>query len=130
MKPLVLALALVACGGKKDDAPGGGSAAAGPRDEVIAAWKAGNLEPSAFAPTPSPIAKDCAAGTVVGVDVLVCNLDDGADAKQAEAAGYAWVGATTGTVQVRGKLLIAAADRKKADVNGRTINALVKLAPK
>jgi hypothetical protein len=124
----LLALALIACGGKKDDAPG--AAPASPRDDLIATWKAGNLEPSAFAPTPSPIAKDCAAGTVVGVDVLVCNLDDGADPKKVEAAGYAWVGQTTGTVQIRGKLLIAAADRKKADVNGRTINALIKLAPK
>lgn len=129
---LVIVFALGACGGKKDDAPSGsGSAtAAGPRDAVLATWKSGGLEPSAFVPAASAMAKDCASGTVSGVDVLVCNLDDTADLKKVEAAGYAWVGSTTGSVQKRGKVAIAAADRHKADVNGRTINALMQMAPK
>ena len=53
-----------------------------------------------------------------------------AEAKAAEDAGLVWVGETTGAAQARGTLLIAAADRRKSDPSGRTINQLMKLAPK
>jgi hypothetical protein len=135
MKSLVLVL-LVACGGGSGDpnAPGGsgGSAAAGatPRDAVVDAWKAGGLQPSAFAPATVPVGPDCKAGTVNGVDALICAFPTPDAAKAAEAAAYAWVGAATGMVQIRGSLVIAAADRRKADPSGRTINQVMKLAPK
>lgn len=135
MRRAILIL-VAACGGGSGDpnAPGGsGSAAATgvtPRDAVVDAWKTGGLQPSAFAPATVPVGPDCKAGTVNGVDALVCAFPTPAAAKAAEAAAYTWVGAATGMVQIRGSLVIAAADRRKADPSGRTINQLMKLAPK
>ncbi|MCX5745261.1 MAG: hypothetical protein NT062_22520 [Proteobacteria bacterium] len=120
-----LALALAAC---SKDAPGG--ADANPRDAVLAAWKAGGLAPTPFAPLTTPVGKDCASGAVDRVDVIVCVYASAAEAKAAEDAGLTWVGDTTGMAQARGAILVAAADRKKADPTGKTINALMKLAPK
>ena len=133
MKRLVLVL-LAACGGGSGDpnAPGssGGAPAATPRDAVVDAWKAGGLQPSAFAPATVPVGPDCKAGTVNGVDALICAFPTPDAAKAAETAAYTWVGAATGMVQIRGSLVIAAADRRKADPSGRTINQVMKLAPK
>ncbi|MFT3696062.1 MAG: hypothetical protein QM831_23190 [Kofleriaceae bacterium] len=123
MKRWFLVAALAACGGKGD---GGASS----RDALIAAWKSAGLAPSAFAPAAnSPVGKDCATGTVNNVDVMVCNFANEADAKAATDAGLKWVGDTTGISQAKGSLLIAAADRKKADPTGATINKLMKAAP-
>ncbi|HEY0254838.1 MAG TPA: hypothetical protein VGC41_25105 [Kofleriaceae bacterium] len=123
-------LALAACG-KGDGKPGAGSAAAAtPRDALLASWKTAGLAPSPFAAAKdSPVGHDCEAGTVNSVDVLVCNFASEADAKAAVDAGLKWVGDTTGISQPKGTLLIAAADRKKADPSGATINKLVKTAP-
>jgi hypothetical protein len=140
---IVAALAVVACGkgGDKDGAGGagsgggsaGGSAAAvkGPRDALLDAWRAGGLTPSVFTPAaPGPVGKDCTSGTVSGVDVSLCVYASPAEAKAAETPALAWVGQTTGAAQARGVVLIAVADRRKADPSGRTINQLFKLAPK
>lgn len=125
MKRLMLLVALAACG--KGDGTGAGAT---PRDNLLAAWKTAGLAPSPFAAaTGSPVGKDCATGTVNGIDVLVCNFASEADAKAATDAGLKWVGDTTGISQAKGTLLIAAADRKKADPSGTTINKLVKTAP-
>jgi hypothetical protein len=124
MRIALVLLALAACGKKAE------TSAPSIRDSIIAAWKTGGLAPSAFTAATVPVGKDCATGTVNGVDVLVCTYATDAEAKTAEAAGYTWVGDTTGMVQVRGPSLIAAADRKKADVQGKTINQLMKLAQK
>lgn len=126
MRPLVaaaLALGLAACG---SDAPTGAAA----RDAAVAAWKAGSLQVSALTAATVPIGKDCQSGTVGAIDVVVCVFPTPAEAKAAEDAGLAWVGETTGAAQARGTLLIAAADRRKSDPSGRTINQLMKLAPK
>ncbi|HET9625044.1 MAG TPA: hypothetical protein VFP84_26935 [Kofleriaceae bacterium] len=125
--------ALVACGKSDkpgDPAAGSGAASAGaPRDAVIDAWKTAKLNPSAFAPAKVAFGKDCQAGSVAGVDVLVCNFATPAEAKAAEDAGLGWIGGATGASQARGSALIVVADHKKADPNGRMINQLLKLAP-
>jgi len=121
---ILIAIAAAACGKGGGSATGGGA-----RDAVIDAWKKGGLEPSAFTPAQTTVGKDCAAGTVSKVDVLICVFPSEADAKQAQDAGLTWVGDTTGAAQAKGALVIAAADRRKADPNGRTINQIMKLAP-
>jgi hypothetical protein len=116
----VVLVLVAACGN-------GGNAS---RDAVIAAWKTGGLAPSAFsAVKDSPVGKDCQAGTVNSVDVMVCSYPSADAAKAAQDLGLQWVGDTTGIATPKGSLLIVAADRKKADPKGTTINQLVKLAP-
>ena len=122
MRALAIAIVLAACG----NAPPSGS---GARDAVIGMWKQGGLDVSAFKAATSPIGKDCASGTVKGVDVMICNFPTADAAKQAADAGLQWVGDTTGSSQVRGTLVIVAADRHKADPNGKVINQLFKLVP-
>ncbi len=136
MKRLVVLL-LAACGSSGDPAnatPGApgvpGAVAAVPQEAVLTAWKTGGLQPSAFVAATVPIGTDCKSGTVNGVDVVICAFPTADAAKAAEPAGYAWVGDTTGMVLVRGSLVVAAADRRKADPSGRTINQVMKLAPK
>jgi hypothetical protein len=119
---LVAALALTACG-KSGDTP------AGPRDAVIAAWKADKLTPPAMAPAKVAFGADCQSGTVESIDVLVCSFASPAEAKAAEDQGLSWIGSVTGASQAHGSALIVLADRKKADPNGRMINRLMKLAP-
>jgi len=53
-----------------------------------------------------------------------------AEAKAAEDAGLTWVGDTTGASQAAGKVLVVVADRRKGDPSGRTINQMMKLAPR
>lgn len=122
IKWIAVAALVAACG------KGGGS---NPRDKVIDAWKSGGLSPSAFAAAQTPVAGgDCATGTVSGLDVMLCVFPTPAAAQGAEDAGYKWVGGTTGSVQAKGAVLVAIADRKKADPSGKTLNQLMKLAPK
>jgi hypothetical protein len=116
-----LALALVgAC--SKDGAKGPSS-----RDGVVAAWKKGGLEPSELKVAKTEVGKDCAAGTVGKLDVLVCTFPSEADAKAAEDNGLQWVGDTTGASKALGEMLVVVADRKKADPNGKLINQLITL---
>jgi hypothetical protein len=107
-----------------------GGAGGGSRDEVIAAWKKGGLAPSAMTAATVPVGKDCQSGTVGAIDVLLCVYPSPTEAKAAEEGGLAWVGDTTGAAQAKGSVLIAVADRRKSDPTGRTINQLMKLAPK
>jgi hypothetical protein len=125
VRALLLVLLVAACD-KGNNAPTG----PGARDTVIDAWKKGGLDASAFATAATPIGKDCAAGTVGKVDVLVCSYTTPDEAKAAQDAGLQWVGDTTGASQARGTLLIAVADRRKADPSGKTINQIFKLAGK
>ena len=128
---LALALAGAACGKAEPDKAASDKAAAPatPRDAVIAAWTADKLAPSGWAVAAVAFAKDCRAGTVAELDVLLCNFATPADAKAAQDAGNGWIGSATGASQAHGAVLIVVADRKKADPNGRTINRLMKLAP-
>jgi hypothetical protein len=139
-RAILLALLLVACGKEKDEGPaaeGKPTAAAATtaadskdREAVLAAWKKAGLEPSAMTAAQVGFGSDCKSGTVSGVDVLVCVYPSPDQAKAAQEAGYGWVGQATGISQARGAVLIAAADRRKADPSGRTINQLAKTAPK
>jgi hypothetical protein len=124
-RSLLIVLALVAAVGCSKDKKGASS-----RDGVIAAWKKGGLEPSAFTEAKSDIGKDCASGTVNKVDVLVCTFANEKDAKEAEDKGLQWVGDTTGAAKAQGEMLIVAADRKKADPTGKTINQILTLPAK
>ena len=110
-----------ACGKGKGGAAGG-------RDKLIEAWKTGGLTPSAFTAATTNVGKDCQSGTVNGVDVLVCTFASADEAKAAQDAGLQWVGDTTGAAQAQGALLIAVADRRKADPKGKTINQVFKVA--
>lgn len=126
---LAAALAAAAAGCSKDEGKGGPANApsASSRDGVLETWRKGGLAPSAFTAATVAFAKDCQSGTVNGIDVLVCELPSEAEAKAAEEPGLAWVGEATGIARAAGKLLIAAADRRKADPSGRTLNQLTKL---
>lgn len=121
---VVAAVAGAGCG------KGDGGKPAGPRDAVLDAWKAEKIEPTGLAPATVAFAKDCQAGAVQSIDVLICNFATPADAKAAEDPALGWIGAATGAAQARGAALVVLADRKKADPNGRLINKLMKLAPK
>jgi len=122
---VVLVVAAVACG-KGDGAAGGG----GPRDAVTSAWKKGGMTLSPLTAATVTVGKDCQSGTVGAIDVLLCVYPTPAEAKAAEESGLGWVGEATGAAQAAGTVLIAVADRRKSDPSGRTINQLMKLAPK
>lgn len=116
----LLLIALVLAGCTKKSGPTS-------RDAVIAAWKKGGLEPSAFTTAKTDVGKDCASATVNKLDVLVCVYPSEKEAKAAEDAGLKWVGDTTGASRAQGTTLIVVADRHKADPSGRTINQVVTL---
>ncbi len=120
---LIAVLAVAACSKAGPSTPSS-------RDGLIDSWKKAGLNPSPFNAAQTQVGKDCSSGTVNGVEVLVCSFDSEADAKAAEDKGLQWVGDTTGTSQAKGKLVVAAADRHKADPSGRTINQLMKAAGK
>ena len=122
---LVLVLALAAAVGCSKEKKGPSS-----KDGVIEAWKKGGLEPSAFTAAKTEIGKDCSSGTVNKVEVLLCTFASEKEAKEAEDKGLQWVGDTTGASQAQGEILIVAADRKKADPTGKTINQLLTLPAK
>jgi hypothetical protein len=122
----ILVIALAA-GCSKDEGAKSAAPSAKSSDAVIEAWQKGGLAPATFAPATVAFGKDCRNGTVSGVDVLLCEYPSDAEAKAAEEAGFGWVGDTTGISRAAGKVLIVAADRKKADQNGKTLNQLTKL---
>jgi len=116
---IALVIALVAC---SKDGKGATS-----RDGVIAAWKKGGFEPSAFTAAKTSIGKDCATGTVEKLEVMLCSFGSEKEAADAEAGSYEWIGNATGVAKVQGKMLIVVADRKKADVNGKVAKQLITL---
>lgn len=134
----ILVIAALGCGGGKDDGGSGSGeakateadkAASSPAiDAVVDAWKKGGLEPAGMAPKKA-FGKTCQSGTVKDVEVVLCEVDG--DKKAAEKAGFDWVGETTGSAWVAaGGVVVAVADRKKSDKDGKTINQLMKLSPK
>ncbi len=130
-----IALVVVAACGKSDDkgnspmAKIAGSVGSG-RDRIVDAWKDAKLTPSALTPAEVAFGKDCQSGTVEGLDVLLCDYASPAEAKAAEDQGLTWVGSATGSSQAHASTLVVIADRRKTDPSGRTINRLMKLAPK
>jgi hypothetical protein len=119
MRVAVLLAVVAACGKA-------GPAEPSSRDALVAAWKQAGLQPSDFKPATSPVGKDCRLGAVNNVDVLVCSFASPDEANAAQNAALQWVGDTTGAAQAHGALVIAVADRKKADPSGKTINEILK----
>lgn len=123
MRAAVLAL-LVACGKSSSDAPGT-DPSLGPKEAAVAAWQKDGMEVAPLAKATN--GPDCATTVADKVDVLVCSYPSPDEAKRAADGMLKWVGDTTGSSQAVGSLVVAAADRHKADVNGRTINRLFKV---
>ncbi|MBA3397045.1 MAG: hypothetical protein H0T89_30730 [Deltaproteobacteria bacterium] len=131
MRALVMVMfgLLVAAACSKDDGTGrGANAGELSRDSVVAAWKKAGLTTTPLTAATVAFGKDCQSGTVGGVDVVVCQYKTPDEAKAAEEAGLVWVGDATGMAQAAGKVLVAAADRRKVDPSGRTINQVMKLS--
>ncbi len=125
-----LALAASGCG---DD---GEARAAGGRahlpvgvDGVLGQWRGAGLTVSAFDPADGARygGGDCKAGTVNGVDAVVCLQPTDEAAAAAVESARAAVGLTDGLAAAQGRLVLVLADRRKADPQGRTINQASKL---
>ncbi len=135
----VIAIAACSKDEGKDKGASGDTAKAAEGDEadepseaeaaVLDAWKDKDLDVDKLA-AGKAFGKSCRTGTVKGLDVAICEYDSPEAAKAATKAGYSWVGATTGSAWVSGSLVIAVADRSKADPSGKTINELMKSSPK
>ena len=141
----MLVLALAACskeepasstasGSGSSSGSGSGSgtaavAASEDREVLLNTWKKAGLDVGAFAAAQTDVGKDCQTGKVAKLDVLVCAYKKPEDAKSSEEFGLSWVGSVTGASQAHGSLVIAIADKAKADPHGKTINQLLKLAP-
>jgi hypothetical protein len=122
MRRWLLVLLFAACAKQ-----GHGSAS---RDDVIAAWQKAGLQTSSFTAVTVELAKDCASGTVNNLDVLICVYASEAEAKAAQDRALKWVGDYTGASKAQGPVLIAVADRRKADPSGRTIHQVLTLPAK
>jgi hypothetical protein len=131
---IAIALLLVAACSKSDDKSNPMAKAVGAtlggRDAIVEAWKDAKLSPSALTPAQVAFGKDCQSGTVENLDVMLCDYPSPAEAKAAEDQGLTWIGEATGASQAHGPTLVLIADRRKADPSGRTINRMLKLAPK
>lgn len=129
---IIVLIGIIAAVAGKSGASGSAASISGPAPDatpaVIDTWKQAGLTVSAFTPADGKaVGGDCQSGTVGGVDVVLCSFASPAAAKKAEDAGYATVGETTGVSLAQGQMLLIAADRRKADPSGRTINQLAKL---
>ncbi|MCB9563412.1 MAG: hypothetical protein H6708_23680 [Kofleriaceae bacterium] len=125
-----LAVAVGACDEDKPASKGrAGAGAPAGVDAALAGWKAAGLTVSAFevADGSSYGGGDCKAGTVSGVDTVVCVYATAELAKAAEPAGLTAVGQATGVSMAQGELLLVIADRRAADPQGLTINRMTKL---
>jgi len=82
---------------------------------------------SAFAPDVSgKLGNACNAGTVNGVDVVLCQFADAKAATAAESAALTWIDQATGAALANGEWQLVVVDRNNADPSGRTINAVAK----
>lgn len=100
------------------------------KKSLVEAWKKAGLTPAEMTAATGAFGKDCNSTTINKLEVVVCELPSADEAKKAEAQGLEWVGTTTGAAWTAGPLVIAVADRKKADATGKTINQLMKSTPK
>jgi hypothetical protein len=131
--PVALALALLAllsCGCSKKK--GGDEAAEPAAGESFYQGTVDALKQAGLAVTPFENAaarpygaKECARGGVAQLDVLLCRFDGDASGKQKKLEQFI-SGAVSGAVRAKGPLALAVADRKKADLTGKSINKLLK----
>jgi hypothetical protein len=118
---VVMALWAVAGCGKKSE-PGSASGLKPVNDALLAAgFKLDTFQPA----DPGKFqARSCAAGTLAGVETVVCEYAQ-PEAELGRKAGEAWVAqAVTGAVLVNGHTLLAVADRAHVDPNGKTIHRI------
>ncbi len=95
----------------------------GPAGDFTGAWKLAGLDPQGFSSVDAKnLGGKCEAGKISGVDTTLCEYETADAAKQAEAAGLAQVGDTTGASLAQGKYLLVVADRGRADPNGKKIH--------
>jgi hypothetical protein len=126
---IVLLIGIIAAvAGKSGAKPSISSPPPAEAPAVLDTWKQAGLTLSAFTPADGKaVGGECQSGTVGGVDVELCNFSDASAAKKAEERGLSVVGETTGVSISQGSMLLIAADRRKADPSGRTINQIAKL---
>lgn len=138
MKAAMLIALLAACGGKDEGASTSEGTAAKTTDDkagdkplsearsaLVDSWKKAGLTASELKAS-TAFGKDCSAGTIDKLEVVICEYGSADEAKKAEQPGLDWVGSTTGAAWSAGSLVIAVADRKKSDPHGKTINQLMK----
>lgn len=85
---------------------------------------------SAFSDTDATAlrAKRCQAGTIDGVQALLCEYGSSDEAAQGLQAAQAWVSeAPTGLALQREILVLGLADRSNADPTGKAIDAITKV---
>ncbi len=118
----VLALSLAVLGCKKKPTEGGVRL-----EQVSDAFTSAGLKPDQFKPTdPSRFnAQKCVAGSVDGVDTIVCEYGSPDALALGKKAGEQWAAsATTAAVLGNGRTLLAVADRAHVDPNGKTIHKI------
>lgn len=123
-----LAALALACGDEQAQA-GPGQGPAPDDDALFGAWKQAGLEVSAFtdADPARHQAASCRAGTVGGVEVVVCSYASAEAAAAAQEPALARLeqgGTTTASALARGSRLLVVDDKRKADPSGRTIHAI------
>jgi hypothetical protein len=119
---IFLTLALVAGACSKKATEGGVRL-----EQVSDAFTAAGLKPESFQPSdPSRWnAQKCVAGSVEGIETVVCEYASPEAVASAKKAGEQWVGgATTASVLSNGRTLLVVADRSHVDPNGKTINKI------
>jgi hypothetical protein len=94
--------------------------------QIVQGWKQAGLEPSAFTKAETKLGGSCQAGTVSGIDTVLCEFKDDQTAKAAEPKGLEIVGETTGASLAKGRMLLVVADRKDLDPNGRRIDQITR----
>ena len=95
--------------------------------QVSEAFNAAGLKTETFQPTdPSRFnALQCVAGTLDGVDTIVCEYGSPDALALGKKAGEQWAAsATTAAVLGNGRTLLALADRAHTDPNGKTIHKI------
>lgn len=115
-----LALLVVGCGKKATE---GGVRL----EQVSDAFASAGLKPDSFQPTdPARFsAQKCVAGTVDGVETVVCEYGSPDALALGKKAGEQWAStATTAAVLGNGRTLLAVADRAHVDPNGKTIHKI------
>ena len=120
--------AIVVLPGCEEDGASSSSASAKAEAPFVAAWKAAGFESSEFQPMAGAgiAGGTCVAGQVNKLEAVLCRYQDEAAAKGAEAAGFTYIGETTGTALSKGSHLLVIADRNKADPSGKTLDKVAK----
>lgn len=120
---VAIAIALVAAIGCGKKATEGGVTL----QQVNDAFNGAGIKTDAFQPTdPSKFrAQKCVAGSVDGVDTVVCEYGSADALALGKKAGEQWAAnATTAAVLGNGRAVLAVADRGRADPSGKTIHKI------